>query len=742
MKPQISLTLSIILALMPLTFVAQTPATQQDDDVIRTRTAEVKLDVVVKDKKGRPVKDLKLSDFEVFEDGVKQKVESFRFVSTRATTGPEPEAKTPGTAPTTSPNTPATTTPATQPARSTPSVTALVFDRLSTEGRAMSRKASLAYSEQRTSVGDYTGVFSIDQSLRTIQPFTENSELVKTAIESATSSAPSGYASGASKIRDSADRSIVLDQQISSGATSAAASGASGDSGGAASAGADIGQAAAEQKLLEMQAQMLDHYERLERDQQGFATINSLLAVINPMQNLPGRKTIIFFSEGLKMPPAVQAKFPAVINAANRANVSIYTIDAGGLRVESGTLEASRQLNSLAASRMQQQGRGNDAGVNGPYTRSLEQNEDLLRFDPKSGLGSLADETGGILISDTNDLVSGLRKITEDMHGYYLLTYVPENKDYDGRFRQINVKLNKSNLDVQSRKGYYAVESVGQLPMLDFEAPALAAARKFAGQNSFEFYGSALSYPTQGRTGLSLVIAEAPMSAFKFTPSADNKTYSTNFSVLALIRNQSDQVIQKLSQNYTLSGPLANLEDARKGALLFYRETQLPAGKYNVQLLAFDSSAKTLSIRSSSLEVPEADETKLRISTVAVLKKAEKLKPEEQKNQPFRFGELLVYPNLGETVKQSVTKQLAFFFTAWPARGSSTPLKLTLEILQNKKSLGQTSADLPAPDAQGQIKYASAIPLDKFQPGAFELKITVSDGKTKVTRSTEFKLGS
>ena len=166
-------------------------------------------------------------------------------------------------------------------------------------------------------------MFSIDQSLRTIQPFTENAESVRAAIEAATSSAPSGYASGASKIRDNADRSIVLDQQISAGASSAAAAGAAQDSGAASAAGAEIGQAAAEQKLLEMQAQMLDHYERLERDQQGFATINSLLAVINPMQNLPGRKTIIFFSEGLKMPPDVQAKFPSVINAANRANVAI-----------------------------------------------------------------------------------------------------------------------------------------------------------------------------------------------------------------------------------------------------------------------------------------------------------------------------------------------------------------------------------------------------------------------------------
>ena len=754
MNKLICLLLSVILGVFPAIILAQNPAPQQrqqDDDVIRTRTAEVKLDVVVKDKKGRPIRDLKAGDFEVFEDGVRQKVESFRFISTEAGSQPESglEAKAkpaePGTTPTVN-TTATTTTPGTapQPPRSTPSVTALVFDRLSPEARSLARKAGLAYAQQGTTSGEYTGVFSIDQNLRTVQPFTENSELVKAGVETATNSATSGYNSGAAKIRENADRSIVLDQQISSGASSAASAGAARDGAGASAAGAGIGQAAADQKLLEMQTQMLDQYERLERDQQGFATINSLLAVISPMQNLPGRKTIIFFSEGLKMPPSVQAKFPAVINAANRANVSIYTIDAGGLRIESGTTEAAQELNSLAASRLQQTGRGNDSGVNGPYTRSLERNEDLLRFDPRSGLGDLADETGGILIHDTNDLVAGLRRINEDMRGYYLLTYMPDNKDYDGRFRQINVKVNRSSVDVQSRKGYYAVESMGQLPMLDYEAPAIAAARKAAtGSNAFPFHGAALSYPTVGRTGLSLVIAEAPMSAFKFSPSIDKKTYNANFSIVALVRDQSDQVVQKVSQNYTVTGPLEKMEGARMGDVLFYREAQLAPGKYNVQLIAYDSSTNTASIRSSALEVPASDETKPRLSSLAVLKRAEKLSTEEQKqDQPFHFGELLVYPNLGEPIDKSATKQLAFFFTAWPPKGSSSPLKLTLQILQNQKSLGQTSAELPAPDAQGQIKYASAIPLDKFQPGVFELKITISDGKNAVSRSTKFTVES
>ena len=61
-----------------------------------------------------------------------------------------------------------------------------------------------------------------------------------------------------------------------------------------------------------------------------------------------------------------------------------------------------------------------------------------------------------------------------------------------------------------------------------------------------------------------------------------------------------------------------------------------------------------------------------------------------------------------------------------------------MEILQNNRSVGKTSGQLPAADEQGQIKYASAFPLDKFQPGIYELKMTVGDDKNSVSRSTHF----
>src|SRR5690349_20995657 len=175
MKTLLSLLLIAVTGVSPVVVWGQTKPAQDQDDVVRVRSNEVRLDIVVKDKKGHPIKDLKASDFEVLEDGAPQKVESFRFVTREAgtSTAETKEAKV---------NAGETVT-ATPGNRTTPAVTALVFDRLSPEARSLARKAGLAYAQEGMANGGFTGVFGIDQSLRTVQNFTDNAQLIKDAVE-------------------------------------------------------------------------------------------------------------------------------------------------------------------------------------------------------------------------------------------------------------------------------------------------------------------------------------------------------------------------------------------------------------------------------------------------------------------------------------------------------------------------------------------------------------------------------
>jgi hypothetical protein len=116
-------------------------------------------------------------------------------------------------------------------------------------------------------------------------------------------------------------------------------------------------------------------WERLARDEQGYATTNALLAIVGALQMVPARKTVVFFAEGLAIPEAVLPHFRRVVMAANRANVSVYTIDAAGLRVHSKDQETSRDIQGMGNAGLKL----NPDGSSQSNLHVLERNEDVLR---------------------------------------------------------------------------------------------------------------------------------------------------------------------------------------------------------------------------------------------------------------------------------------------------------------------------------------------------------------------------
>ncbi|HWP45146.1 MAG TPA: VWA domain-containing protein, partial [Blastocatellia bacterium] len=579
----------------------------------------------------------------------------------------------------------------------------------------------------------------IDKALGVVQQYTNDKQLLRQAIDRATTTAASAIESGSAARRPLEERAQIYDDRLTSATSSV--SGGPGSSG--SEAGAAIAAAAVEQTLLNMQVRALETFETLERNQHGQAQMHGLLAVINSLRDVPGRKAIILFSEGLALPPDVKVHFPAVINAATRANVSIYSVEAGGLRVESGNAEAAREINALANRRMRQNASGREDRSGRPMIMQLERSEDLLKLNPQSGLGELANSTGGFLIADTNDLSAGLRRVDEDLRAHYVLTYVPKNQNLDGRFRQINVKLARSGLEVQTRKGYYALPSTGSSPVLEYEAAALAAMESAPAGSAFALRARAFDFPSTPGAGRTAVLAEVPSSAFTYTPDPAGKSYSADFTIIALVKNESGQVVAKLSRHYVLSGPVEQMEAAKRGEILFYREEQLPPGRYVVETAAYDKPSGKASIQRDTLEVLPSDKSKLRVSSLFILKRAERLTPEEQKkSNPFHYGELVVYPNLGEPIRKSAMKQLPFFFNVYVPEGVKTAPKVGIEVLQRGQRLARLQSELPAPDPAGRIQYASAIPLESFQPGSYELKVTVGEASAAISRSVAFTVAN
>jgi VWFA-related protein len=722
-------------AVMFLAAALVAPAPAQDpskparqDEKVAVGTVEVLLDVVVKDKRGRAVTDLSAADFEVFEDGAKQPVESFRLI-TRNSAGESGKGvpAVPDAA-----SAPANATPAKPASAQNPdvgvSVVALVFDRLSQDARKRAHDAAMSYVGGDSGLNSFVGVFAVNLSVNTVQNYTTDIGLVKKAIEKAGAMASSSFES----------KTISAGSAIAAGQREAAVQAAitAAQSGGpeAAAAGATAGALSVEQTFEAMRARTDETFEALQRDQQGYATTNGLMAIVNSMNRLPGRKAVLFFSEGVSIPPNVQQHFRSVINAANRANVSFYAVDAAGLRAESELQAARDEINSRSRRRMDTLDRA--MNNSGPLTKGLERNEDLLTLNPESGLSQLAQQTGGAFIGGSNDIGSKLKEIDEDLRTYYLLTYSPTNQNYDGKFRNISVKVKRSGVEALARRGYYAVPPTGSSPMFYYEAPPLALLSGSARPKDFPLRVNSLNFPEAGRAGRTAVEVEVPTGAFTFTPDSEKKVYGSDFSIVVLIRDQSKQVVEKLSHHYGLVGK--SLDSVKKGNILFYRETSLPPGKYEVDAVAYDALSAKASVSRCGLEVPAAGENDLRLSSLTIIQRAEQVK--EKTDSPFLVGDqLMVYPNLGEPVRKSA-KQMGFYFNVYTAKGATEAPKLTLEVLQDNKSIAKVPLKLGAPDAKGRIQYASALPLDSLNPGIYELKISVSDAKSAVSRSASFAL--
>ena len=708
---------------------AQRADGQQRSEKVVVNTGEVLLDAVVRDKTGRLVKDLTAADFEVYEDGVKQQTNSIRLVSIAngGTTGREDQQSKRAEAGNRAKD--SVLSKGSVAATGVPGISAiaLVFDRLSPEARPRAMQAALSYLQESTDTHELFGVFVTDLSMVVLQPFTYDRDLVKSGIEQAGVHTSSLYTSTNEEARST--RQVLTNSLYKSQSAARPIRGVP-----SSTTAPSLTQEAA---MASLNLGILERAEEDQRNQLGDATARGLLHIASSLRALPGRKAVIFFSEGLILPNSVMENFRAIINTANSNNVSFYTVDAAGLRVESKTLETTREIESRSEFRMAQL--GSNADSDGPMTKGMERNEDLLRLNPDSGLGLLANQTGGFLITDSNDLRNKLRQVDEDLHAYYLMSYTPNNLNYDGHFRKIEVKVKRSGVTVQSRTGYFAIKSGFASPVLAYEAPVLAALENTPKADSFPFFARGLSFPERERVGFTPVLVDVPLLAFTFRVDKEKRVYETDFTIVALIKDQARQVIRKLSNQYRLSGPLDKLEERKQGRVLFYREADLPPGRYTLETIAYDAPSSRASVRTQTIDVSETDESRLRLSDVVILNGAEPATAVEKRSNPFRVDNVIVSPNLGEPIRRSL-KQMPFFVSVYTPTGAGIRPKITVELRKEGRTIAPMPGELLEADAAGRIQYLAALPLEKIPAGSYELRVTVSDGTTSLLRSAYFTI--
>ncbi len=725
MNPRILVTVCATTIVLTLSSAsAQQAPAQRATGTLSEGVRAVLVDVVVRDKRGMPVLDLTPSDFEITEDNAPQAIGSFTRISDGRADSAPPAASSAGASPAATGQAPAVGSSA--PVTEAPPVTALVFGRLTPEARKLALQAAQNYFGSKQEAPGYVGIYGIDIGLTPYTPFTRNTRTLQQALTKLMSRASASFNNPEQREQKAAaDQTAASANQAAAGVAAAGGPGASNA----------MGSAPAEALIAEMQSKMIHDFEVMEHDQQGYADTNGLFAIINAMRGLPGRKSLVLFSEGIFIPPAVQRLFLGVIDAANRANVSIYTMDAAGLRAESKQAEIRDQVNEAAKRGIDTAYAGSNRSNSSPLTKGLEDNEDVLRQDPHSSLGELAQDTGGLLFENTNNLRQGFDRIESDLRNYYLIGYTPTNDKYDGKFRTIDVRVKRPGVTVAARKGYFAVRDTGGLPTNEWEAPALVALEQKPVPNAFPVRAAALMFPDRQRPGLTPVLVDLATAPLSFQPAADGKTYTSDFSVLVQFLDSGNRVARKLSQHYEVNGPLAEIDRAKQGEVLFYREPELPPGVYSMETVVYDAPSGKASVRYSTVEVPKPDPAKLAMSSLVLVKRGEKIPEKDRRaDNPLLVNDLLLYPNLGQSIGKSA-REVGFYFAVYPAREGGAPAA-AIELLQNGTAVAQVPMPLGAADSNGRIQAVGRLPIDALAPATYELRAIVKQGSDQIFRST------
>ncbi|MET0215684.1 MAG: VWA domain-containing protein, partial [Vicinamibacterales bacterium] len=354
MKPILPISAAIALVLTSHTGLSGQSDRPRATQSFTATTTAILVDVVVRDKSGRLVVDLSADDFAVAEDGVAQQVDSFTRVTRGGGIGVNVAWRSPdqtiAVSPTGERGTVATTAAADEDA-----TTAIVFGHLSAESLGLAQRATLDYIPASGDSAARVGVFAADPGIRALQGYTTERRLVRQAVARVIPSETAAEEQTADRTDELMARRRTLRGESGSGGSSATGGGAA-----LARTASEIGQRETELQMIEQELSMIRSFGQIDRDYRGYDISQGLQAVVNSLAPYAGRKTIVFFSDGLPVSPALSARLDSVIESANRANVTAYAVDAHGLRAKSTANTVRKEMEVFAEERLIQ----NATGVN------------------------------------------------------------------------------------------------------------------------------------------------------------------------------------------------------------------------------------------------------------------------------------------------------------------------------------------------------------------------------------------
>jgi VWFA-related protein len=684
------------------------PAQAQDDDVVRVKSNLVNIDVIVKDKKGKYVSDLKSEDFTITENGVAQKIEFFDAPLLR------PDAGNPGEL-----------TVSTVPRN----YVSLVLDFQTTDVTNLKqvREGAIRYVREQMTDSDAVAVLTVTNSLRMLQSFTQDKAKLIACLENLGASPDSKNF----EQRDVAENISNLRDFLNS-AESATGGAISTPAGGSAAARVMIAQRVLQQFIKLRTALSL---------QQARPVLAALAALAEGLRPIPGKKTLVLFSQGFVTPAVLDWQVQSTIDIANRANVAIYIIDSAGLRAAapaSGSLVPSSPLASVSGIANQEQ-RIRAVGGETVFD-NVRQEGQTREYDI---LYRISGDTGGRFLKGNNDIGQGLERINQEIQARYTLAYRSTNQNFDGAFRKIKIEVRRPDTQLVSRSGYYAIPPEEIVLLSPADKKLLGNFATAEANPGLPLFVSLTPFRT--REGLYTVplAIELPPSAVKFERKGDKR--EMQLEVLGVLKTAPDRVLSRLGGNFDVNLSTADYDLMLNNNIFYRQDLQLAPGEYTIELIVRDKQSGKITARREQLVLPEPD-SEFAATPVVLSRYVEPASqlPPHPADFPdvFVHGKQLIRPSAGRQFKTS--DNLIMFLAVYNAANSSETGKPLVRVSVRLMKDGQPASkffDYVLTDVQNQpvphLTLAEYLRLTNLAPGRYQAMIEVKDMVTRKSSKQE-----
>ncbi len=680
---------------------------------------EVSLDVVVHDKKNRPVLDLKPGEIAVTDDGSPVKLDSLRLVSGK------PDNDRLITLVFDRPNANVKLTAGDVAGMNAKAVVANPSSSYDQSIMKTARDAAARILKMIPESGFSFAVVDVERRLRIEQKYTSDRKAIAQAVNAATELSNSV----------SADSFSEPERQLITMARN----------------GADTSRKAVstrERAQAEALTAALFDTGRIAQDQHLRTPLAVLLALVQSQQKLAQRKVVIYFTFSTDMQHDSHADtlLPSIVGAANRAGVSLYIVDLNSLDprgTRQDAADSGRADYAMALDIGPSQTFGSARGMAGQSSlagnpQSLRVMGDMHEDADKNGpFQHLAEGTGGGYIN-RDHLRKPLEQLVQDMTTYYEASYVPAIKEYDGKFRPVGVKPLRAGLRIRTQTGYLALPphaADGSAPQA-FELPMLKVLSATPLPADQAFHAAILRMGDSPDGNVNTVAVEAPLSSLEIKEDTGTNLYSAHVSMLAVIKDSTGAVWQRFSEDIPRRGALRDLDQAKSGDVItLQRHFVAPPGQYVLEAAIVDDNSGKAGAQRIPFEI-FAGTGALSLTDVVMVRRTEPARPDDDPTEPLAYGSDKVTPNLSGQLPSGANK-VSLFFIARTDPHATGAVTLKIKVFKEGKLLAE--APLAAPPTS-ESAYLSSFVLNPPMDGAYEAKVVLSQGEKTAQTEAGFIL--